>query len=94
MKKLRGEFKEQLEELKESLTERFHSIDERIQRLKLESEENNWTISTAVQFQRIRNQLETVEERIRRLEALNQRTNTQVNLRKTTTISFFKLIKN
>ncbi len=36
MKKLRGEFKEQLEELKESLTERFHSIDERIQRLKLE----------------------------------------------------------
>ena len=81
MKKLRdefNEFREQVEELRESFKERFHSMDEKIQSLKREYEQKNGNISTAVQIQSIRNKLETVEERIRRLEALKQCTYSEV----------------
>jgi hypothetical protein len=71
-------FKEQQEALNESIKEKFHSVEERIQSLRRQTEEYNGTISTAVQIQSIRSELVTFEERIRGLEDLNQTTNKHV----------------
>ncbi len=81
MKKLQIEFaafKEKLEALNEILKEQSHSIEERIQGLRKETEENKETLSTYVQNQSIRNKLVSLEQRIRRLEALNQAKDTKV----------------
>jgi len=48
--------------------------------LRRQTEENNGNISVVVQIQSIRNELVVFEERIRRLEALNQAKNTNVFL--------------
>jgi len=83
MKKIQIEFaafKEKQEALNESLKERFHSIEEKYQSLRRQTEENNVTISAVVQIQSIRNELVVFEERIRDLEALNQAKNANVIL--------------
>jgi len=83
MNELRDEFnafRVQQEALNESYRERFSSIDERIQSIKKKPEENNGTISNVVKTQSIQNKLETFEERITSLEALNHRTDTKVIL--------------
>jgi hypothetical protein len=48
--------------------------------LRRQTEENNGNISVVFQIQSIRNELVVFEERIRRLEALNQAKNTNVIL--------------
>ena len=73
-------FKDNQEALNESSKERFNFIETEIQSLRRKIEENNRTISTVVQIQSIQNKLETFEERIGCLEALNQSSNTQVIL--------------
>ncbi len=81
MNELRDEFnafRVQQEALNESYRERFFSIDERIQILQQEPEANSGTISNVAQTQNIQNKLETFEERITSLEALNHRTDTKV----------------
>ncbi len=83
MKKLQIEFaafKENQEAFNESFKEQFHLIEERYQSLRKQTQEINGTISTVVQIQSIQNKLETFEERIRCLEALNQASDTQVIL--------------
>ena len=83
MKKIQIEFaafKEKQEALNESLKERFHSIEEKYQSLRRQTEENNGTISTVVQIQTIRNELIAFDERIRSLEALSHVSDTQVVL--------------
>ena len=81
MKKIQVEltyFKEQQEALNESIKEKFHSVEERIQSLRRQTEEYNGATSTAVQIQSIRNELVSFEARIRVLEDLNQTTNKHV----------------
>ena len=87
MNELRDEFnafRVQQEVLNESYRERFFSIDERILSLQQVPKENNGTISNVVQTQSIQNKLETFEERITSLEALNHRTDKKVILALTT----------
>jgi hypothetical protein len=81
MNELRDEFnafRVQQEALNESYRERFFSIDERIQILQQEPEANNGAISNVAHTQGIQNKLETFEERITSLEALNHRPDTKV----------------
>ncbi len=81
MNELRDEFKAfrvQQEALNKSYRERFFSIDERIQSIKRKPEENNGTFLNVVQTQDIQNRLQTFEERITSLEALNNRPDTKV----------------
>ena len=73
-------FKEKLEASNKSSKERFDSIETEIQSLRRKNDENNGTILSGLQSQSIRNELVAFEERIRRLEALNQATDTQVIL--------------
>ncbi len=75
MKKIQIEFaafKEQQEALNESSKERFNSIETEIQSLRRKNDEKIRPVSAAVQSQSIRDELVAFEERIRRLEALNQ----------------------
>ena len=81
MKKIQIEFaafKEQQKALNESSKERFNSIETEIQSLRRKNDEKNRPVSSAVQSQSIRDELVAFEERIRRLEALNQAKNTIV----------------
>ena len=81
MKKIQIEFaafKEQQEALNESSKERFNSIETEIQSLRRKNDEKNRPVSSAVQSQSIRDEFVAFEERIRRLEALNQAKNTIV----------------
>ena len=83
MKKIQVEltyFKEQQEALNESIKEKFHSVEERIQSLRRQTEEYNVATSTAVQIQSIRNELVSFEARIRNLESLKRAEDTQVVL--------------
>ena len=83
MKKIQVEltyFKEQQEALNESIKEKFHSVEERIQSLRRQTEEYNGATSTAVQIQSIRNELVSFEARIRNLESLKRAEDTQVVL--------------
>ena len=92
MNELRDEFnafRVQQEVLNESYRERFFSIDERIQSIKQKPEENNGTFSNVVQTQDIQNKLQTFEERITSLEALNHRPDTKVILTLKETVTNF-----
>ena len=72
-------FKEKLEAMNESFKERFNSVETDIQSLKEQSEKINGPISAGVQNQRIQYELDSFDERIKKLEALNQAKVTQVD---------------
>ena len=71
-------FIEKLEAMNESLNERFNSVETDIQSLKKQSEKMNRPISTGVQNQSIQYELDSFNERIRKLETLNQVKESQV----------------
>ena len=71
-------FIEKLEAMNESLNERFNSVETDIQSLKKQSEKMNRPISTGVQNQSIQYELDSFNEKIRKLETLNQVKESQV----------------
>jgi hypothetical protein len=71
-------FIEKLEAMNERLNERFNSVETDIQSLKKQSEKMNRPISTGVQNQSIQYELDSFNERIRKLETLNQVKESQV----------------
>ena len=73
-------FKEKLEAMNESFKERFNSVETDIQSLKEQSEKINGPILTGVQNQSIQYKLDSFDERIKKLEALNQAKDPQVVL--------------
>ena len=73
-------FKEKLEAINESFKERFNSVETDIQSLKEQSEKINGPISAGDQNQRIQYELGSFDERIKKLEALNQAKDTKVVL--------------
>jgi len=70
--------KEKLEAMNESFKERFNSVETDIQSLKEQSEKKNEPILTGVQNLSIQYKLDSFDERIKKLEALNQAKETQV----------------
>ena len=71
-------FKEKLEAMNESFKERFNSVETDIQSLKEQSEKINGPISAGVQNRRIQYELDSFDERIKKLEAFKQAKDTQV----------------